>query len=108
MVYQKNTLNYIISFLAFLVIVISFFFLIKGGDYKNFIVFALASSSFFLGYFIRRRNDNLEKDNLETKKEEKNEIPLLQESKKIPQEFIDEQERFKKLFSENKEKENLQ
>ena len=97
MVNSRSILNYVMSFIFFLIVFVSFFLLIKSGVYRNFIVFVLAASSFLLGYFIRRRNDNVEEINPKSKDAE---IPA---TKKIPQEFLDEQKRYEKLSSGNKE-----
>lgn len=105
---MSNKINYIISFVAFVIIFISFFFLVESGDYKNFVIFALAASSFFFGYFIKRKDDDVNKESLagqQENKKEKGEDLEIPSSKKIPQEFIDEQERYKKLSSEIREKE---
>lgn len=100
---NKNTAKNVIAFVSFVIVVISFFFLIKSGDYKNFIIFLLVAFSFSLGYFMRRGN-NILKDSYEPPKEQK-EITEVLSDKKMPQEFIDEQERYKKLSLQNKPEE---
>ena len=98
----KNTLSYIISFFFFIIMFISFFLLIKNGGYENYTIFVLVASSFLFGYSIRKRNDNIEEENLGEDEEEKKEAAILLGIKKVPQEFLDEQERYKKLSLENK------
>ena len=98
----KNTVNHIVSLISFLIVLISFFFLIKSGEYRNFIIFALAASSFLLGYFIRRRHDDIGGEDSGGEDEEIKEVPVPLVVKKVPQEFLDEQERYEKLSSENK------
>ena len=100
MVNTKNTVNPIILFFFFVVVAFSFYSLIKGSRYNNLIIFVLAVSSFLLGYLIRKKNDNVggsNPENISTR----DEIP---KSKKIPQEFLDEQEKFGKLSLEDKER----
>lgn len=100
---MSNKVNYLISFVSFVIISISFFLLIKGGDYKNYIIFILAAFSFILGYFIRKRNDSFPDEDIPENVLKKQEILSIDQTK-VPQEFLIEQERFKKLPNEIKEK----
>lgn len=114
---RNNTRNHVISFFSFVIIVISFFFLVRSGDYKNFIIFILAAFSFTLGYFIKKRHVGFESENPLTEEITSEEMEQrakgfdlgvrtqeIPDIKKIPQEFLDEQKRYEKLvLPENKE-----
>lgn len=117
---RNNARNHVISIFSFVIIVISFFFLVRSGDYKNFIIFILAAFSFVLGYFVKKRHESFEKINQTTEEtegitsEEMHQravgfdlgvkIQEVQKIEKIPQEFLDENKRSEKLsFPENPE-----
>ena len=86
----KNTRNSLKLCALFIIIGTSVIFLVRGGEYKNILIFVLTIASIYFGFSLRQ-------------KREKERGPIAKPLQKkpqqnIPQEFKDQQDKFKKLF----------
>jgi len=85
----KNTRNNLKLCALFIIIGTSVIFLVRGGEYKNILIFVLTIASIYFGFSLRQ-------------KREKGKGPIMKPlqqrpQQNIPREFKDQQDKFKKL-----------
>lgn len=90
---RNSTGNNLVFFLCLVAVSVSFLVLLRRVETENILIFSFGISCFLLGYLIKGKHEKVKptQNGLE-------EIKLpVQEHKKIPEEFLNEQERFSKL-----------
>lgn len=83
------------QFLSFIGIIICFVAIVRGGAYSNLFLLILILVSIYFGIVYEQRKKDKKETKFTTTKYEKTEIQPT--SPNIPQEFKDEQEKFKQL-----------
>lgn len=93
----KNTRNNLKLGILFVIIVVSFIFLVRGVEYKNIFILILIIASIYLGFSLKQKRE---------KEKEPIAKPLQQKPQQsIPKEFKDHQDKFQRLSSSKSLKE---
>jgi len=86
--------------ILFVIITVLFIFLVRGGDYKNITSLLLILGSIFFGFIMgKKKKKEISKPLLP------GQIITEPKQDKIPEEFKQEEQRFKRQFNKNKFKE---
>ena len=85
----KNTKNNLKLGILFIIIGISVIFLVRNGEYKNILILVLTIASIYFGFSLKQKREKGKEPIMK---------PLQQKPQQnIPQEFKDQQDKFKKL-----------
>ncbi len=86
---QNNTRNNLKLCILFIIIGASVIFLVKNGEYKNILILVLTIASIYFGFSLKQKGEKGKEPIMK---------PLQQKPQQnIPQEFKDQQDKFKKL-----------